>query len=239
MPLDNVTTRTPEAPAKPPKGARVAAGTKRAAAGQEQRVVIEAPRLDIAAIRIVGISPYVQHKFSARARGKIEAQQRLGERAKKGSKREPRDFETDYHAAMYLSREGWRGIPAPAFRNAMISACKVAGFQMTRAKLSIFVEPDGFDAEDGTPLVRILGEPQPPNPQAVRNETGVVDLRVRPTWFEWSAIVQVRWDSDQFSVGDIVNLMARAGLQVGIGEGRPDSKKSNGLGWGRWEVAEQ
>src|SRR5271167_4415281 len=65
---------------------------------QVQRVIIEAPRLDTVAIRIVGIAPYMQHNFSARNRGKIEAQQRLGERAKKGAKREPRDFEAEYQA---------------------------------------------------------------------------------------------------------------------------------------------
>ena len=33
-----------------------------------------------------------------------------------------------------------------------------------------------------------------------------------------------------------MNLMARAGAQVGVGEGRPDSKTSAGLGFGTWEI---
>jgi hypothetical protein len=35
---------------------------------------------------------------------------------------------------------------------------------------------------------------------------------------------------------DIANLIARVGLQVGIGEGRPDSKQSAGLGFGLFEI---
>jgi hypothetical protein len=32
--------------------------------------------------------------------------------------------------------------------------------------------------------------------------------------------------------------MARVGLQVGIGEGRPDSKNSAGMGWGLFTIEE-
>jgi len=49
-------------------------------------------------------------------------------------------------------------------------------------------------------------------------------------------VFRLRWDADQFSDADVLNLLARAGMQVGIGEGRPDSPNSNGLGNGCWEV---
>lgn len=203
---------------------------------QEKRtVVIAAPQFETAAIKIVGCAPYVQHKFSEKARKKIEEKQRAGSQAKKGRAREARDFEADYEAAKHISREGWCGIPAPAFRNACISACRIVGFKMTMAKLSIFVEADGFDRDDGTPLVKIIGDPRP-HEALVRNETGVVDIRWRPMWEQWSAIVRLRWDASQFSAQDVINLIARAGMQVGVGEGRPDSKNSTGLGWGLWEV---
>lgn len=202
---------------------------------ERRTVVIEPPKFERAEITIVGVAPYVQHKFSQKARQQIEAKQRAGSQANKNRKREARDFEAGYEQAKHVSREGWIGIPAPAFRNAMISSCRIVGFKMTLAKLSIFIEADGFDKDDGTPLVKIVGEPRI-HEALVRNETGVVDIRWRPMWEEWSAKVRVRWDASQFSAQDIVNLFARAGLQVGIGEGRPDSPNSNGLGWGLWEV---
>lgn len=199
------------------------------------RVVIEPPKIGVASIRIVGIAPYVQHKFSKKAREQMMAKQRLGDQANKSRKREPKDFEQIYKDAMHISREGWPGIPAPSFRNAMISACRIVGFKMTHAKLSVFVEADGFDVDDGTPLVRIVGEPRV-HESYVRNDSGVADIRWRPMWEEWSAIVRIRFDQNQFSPADIGNLLARAGLQVGIGEGRPDSKNSAGMGWGMFEI---
>jgi hypothetical protein len=71
---------------------------------------------------------------------------------------------------------------------------------------------------------------------AVRNETGVVDLRVRPMWREWEAVVRINFDADQFTLTDITNLLQRVGMQVGLGEGRPDSRKSAGLGWGTFQL---
>jgi hypothetical protein len=35
---------------------------------------------------------------------------------------------------------------------------------------------------------------------------------------------------------DVTNLINRVGLQVGIGEGRPDSKDSAGIGLGLFEI---
>jgi hypothetical protein len=55
---------------------------------------------------------------------------------------------------------------------------------MTLAKLSLFIEADGLDVIDGTPLVRIIaGEPERTD-MHVRNATGVVDIRTRPMWRE-------------------------------------------------------
>jgi hypothetical protein len=198
-------------------------------------VVIVPPKFEMADIKIVGMSPYVQNKFSRKMMEKIEAKQRQGQQANKDRKKEARDFESSYEDAIHRSREGWYGRPAPAFRNAMISACRVVGFKMTIAKLSLFVHADGFDADDGTPLVKIIGEPRC-HEAIVRNATGVIDIRWRPMWEEWSAVVRARWDAEQFSAADVVNLLSRVGMQVGIGEGRPDSKDSNGLGWGLFEV---
>jgi hypothetical protein len=48
----------------------------------------------------------------------------------------------------------------------------------------------------------------------------------------------VTFDEDQFSVKDVSNLLARAGYQVGVGEGRPNSKASYGQGWGLFRIEE-
>jgi hypothetical protein len=203
--------------------------------GEPQRVVIITPiNTQGAQLKIRGTAPYVQHAFSEKTRLILEARHREGSKGRNTStKKEPRDFEADYQNAAHKSVAGWHGIPAAAFRNAAISACRVAGFVMTKAKLSIFVIAEGYDSR-GTPLVRIFGEPQV-HESTVRNESGVIDIRWRPMWMQWHAVLHMEWDGDQFGPGDIFNLMARAGKQVGIGEGRAESRDSNGLGWGSFE----
>ena len=200
-----------------------------------ESVTIKAPNFRIATFRIVGTAPYVQAKFSAKAKEQMRIKMASGTRSKKGQARQPRDFEADYKAAMHLSREGWAGIPAGSFRQACISACRLVGFKMTLAKLGLFIEADGFDADEGTPLVHLHGKPRM-HEQHVRNATGVVDLRVRPMWEQWHADLRIRWDADLFSATDILNLLSRVGQQVGIGEGRPDSRQSAGQGWGLFTV---
>lgn len=209
------------------------------AADAVEVIRITRPKIREAVINIRGMadSPYVQHAFSEKARKQMEETQRQGQQAKGKRKREPKDFMAVYEAAKHVSTEGWVGIPASAFRNASIDVCRMVGIVMTRAKLSVFVLADGIDASDGTPLVRIHGDPEVIE-KAVRNESGVADIRWRPMWREWSAAVRVQWDEEQFSASDIYNLFARAGWHVGIGEGRPNSPKSNGMGWGRFEVVE-
>lgn len=202
---------------------------------ENKRVMIEAPNFRMAEFRAVGTAPLVMNKFSRKAREIMAAKQASGSQAKKGAKREGKDFESCYEGAFHRSREGWAGIPASAFRAAMVSACRLIGFKMTIAKMALFVLADGFDEDDGTPLVRIEGEPRKLE-MAVRNETGVVDIRVRPIWEAWEVRLQVRYDADMFDLESLTNLLSRAGLQVGVGEGRPDSKRSCGMGWGMFDL---
>lgn len=203
------------------------------------KVEITPPNLATAKFRIVGTAPLVQNKFGIRALEVMRDKQAAGSTARKGSKREAKDFDACSREAMHVSEKGWPGIPASAFRAGLISTCRLLGFPMTLAKLSVFVVADGYERDRFgiTPLVRITkGEPQHTE-FAVRNETGVADIRPRPMWDEgWEAIVTIRFDADQFTLSDVTNLLARMGEQVGIGAGRPDSKDSTGMGWGTFRI---
>jgi len=203
--------------------------------GLDVQVSIKPPKIETAKFRIIGTSPYVQARFSAKAMQAMHQKHEAGSTANKKKNREARDFDDDYKQAMHIATDGWIGIPAGAIRAAMISACRLVGFKMTLAKLSIFVQADGYDKVDGVPLIRIEGKPEKIE-MAVRNQTGVVDLRVRPMWRDWEAVVKINFDADQFLLADVTNLMARVGMQVGLGEGRPDSRESCGLGWGTFKL---
>lgn len=201
-----------------------------------ETVTISRPNFQQAKVTIRGTAPYVQNKMGRRAFENMRAAQAEGSRSKNRKKRDPKDFDGIFKQAIHTSTEKWFGIPCSSIRNSLISACRVAGFPMTKAKMSIFVVPDGIDADDGQPLIKLTAKPPRPLEMAVRLATGVTDIAVRPIWEEWKATITLRWDADQFGAQDIMNLLSRAGVQVGIGSGRPDSKTSNGMGWGTWEI---
>jgi hypothetical protein len=204
-----------------------------------EHVSIPAPKFQVAEFVIIGTAPYVQNQFSQKAREMMKAKQQAGSVANKGKKRDPKDFHANYVDAQHKTADGHFGIPASAFRAASISACRLVGFKMTLAKLSVFIEADGFDAIDGTPLVFFTkGKPKYCE-HATRNESGVADIRARAMWDAgWEARLRVRYDSDQFTLTDVTNLLSRVGQQVGIGEGRPDSPNSCGMGWGFFKLGD-
>jgi hypothetical protein len=200
-------------------------------------VSISAPRIETASFRLVGTSPLVQARFSAKAKQMMMDKMAAGPTSKGKKVRDARNFDQDCRDAMHVGVDGRAGVPAGAFRNAMISACRLVGFKMTLAKLSVFVQADTFDSVDGVPLVHLNGDWERLD-MHTRNATGVVDIRVRPMWREWWIDLRVQFDAEQFTLTDVSNLLMRAGVQVGIGEGRHDSKSSTGLGFGCFRIGE-
>jgi hypothetical protein len=206
---------------------------------KREKVAITPPNLQMARFKIVGTAPLVQNKFSQRTLEGMAADQAAGPSSKKKSKREAKDFDRCVKEATHYADEGWAGLPASAFRSGLISTCRLLGFPMTLAKLSVFVVADGYERDrfGVQPLVKITkGKPKRTD-FAVRNATGVADIRPRPMWDEgWEATVTIRFDADQFTLQDVTNLLARMGEQVGIGAGRHDSTDSAGMGWGTFAI---
>jgi hypothetical protein len=199
-------------------------------------VTIPAPNIKTVTFHVVGTAPMVVHRFSHKVKTQMIQKMEAGSTARKGQKREAANLEEMYNEARYISKDGWDGFNASAVRNSMISACRLVGFKMTLAKLSLFVIQDGWDAkEPEIPLVRIIGKPRRLESRA-NVETGQAYITIRPCYDKWEADVKIRYDADQFTVADIANLLSRVGTQVGWCEGRPDSKNSAGMGWGTFVV---
>lgn len=203
-------------------------------------VVIEAANIVVATVRVQGTAPYVQARFSKR--GDVMAGMSEPRAQRKGKNaRAPRDFDADFVGAQHRFGEGGHGQPTSAYVSAMVAACRTVGMMMTHAKAAgIKVRADGVDVEDGTPLVRLVS-PRPPERSelAVRNANGSIDIRVRPMWREWYADLRIEYDADMITATSVVNLLDRAGRQIGIGEGRPFSKNSTGMGWGTFTVVQE
>jgi len=223
--------------AKTPKSAKGTKGTK------APNIVISRPDFRVSKFDIRGDAPYVQNAFSEKALQIMRDAQELGNVGKKGKKRDGKDFDECYEGAKHLfagsNKKEVYGIPAAAFRKGMISACRMCNFTMTRAKLSFFALEDGMDRDGRTPLVKITKGVPHRSEVPVRLPNGTCDIRPRPLFDAgWEASVRIRFDADQFSLSDIANLILRVGVQVGVGEGRPDSPNSSGVGWGTFELIE-
>jgi hypothetical protein len=220
------------------KGVEDAAAGNGNGNGVKRGITIPAPRIQVIRFDVCGDSPYVQQRFSQKAAEQIKATQEAGSAGKSKKARPKKDFQQCYRDALHESTEGWYGFPASAIRSAMISACRLVQFKMTLAKLSVFVAADGYDKVDGIPLVRITKGKPHYSEHWVRLPNGSIDLRARPMWDPgWEATITIRYDEDQFTAGDIANLLARVGGQVGIGEGRADSRDGAGMGWGSFKIA--
>lgn len=207
---------------------------------QSSRVVatIKPPKFTVARFSIIGEAPLVIHRFSAKVKNEMKAKMETGKAAGSRKNREAKATDDLYNESRYISTEGWDGFNAATIRAAMISACRLVGFKMTLAKLSLFVIADGVDkAEPQISLIRILGCEPVKQEDMARVETGQPYVTVRAAYHGWRANVTIRFDADQFTVADVSNLLSRVGMQVGIGEGRPDSKNSAGMGWGLFRIA--
>jgi hypothetical protein len=203
-----------------------------------ERVSIPAPNMAVREFKLIGVTPYVSNNFSEEARKQMEENQEQGSQSQKGKKRSPKDFAKLFRGSMHTSIEGWYGIPASTFRQAMVDACRTTGFKMTLARMGVFIVADGYDVADGRPLVRIEGEPREFR-SYVRLANGSADIASRGRWEKWSLNLRVKFDLDMFSSEDIAHLLMRVGEQVGIGAGRPFSKTSCGQGWGTFRLADR
>jgi hypothetical protein len=173
--------------------------------------------------------PLVENKFSEKAMRQMADKQQH----KTAGPRKAKDPEECFRGAMHLMPGAKAtdthpdvGFPAGGFRKAMIAAAPMVGLKRPTVKGAVFVVAD----EGG--LVRIHYKKVAMREDAVRNESGVADLRYRPEFVDWWAEVRVQHDESLISADQVVNLMHRAGFSIGIGEGRPEKEGE----WGRWQV---
>jgi hypothetical protein len=180
-------------------------------------------------IEVEGITPLITNNFSE----KIKTQIREAQAGKKAPKA-PKDPAALYEGAKYLLPDGSYGFPAAGFKGACVSAGRFFnGITMTALRQGIFVHGEGPNQ-----LVRLTGFTDEPimREDAVRNATGVVDLRYRPMFENWGATIKVEFISSILSLDSVLSIVDAAGIG-GIGEWRPTAPKSNG-DYGRFRTVE-
>ena len=180
-------------------------------------------------LRIEGTTPVIPHRWAEKALQMMREKQ-FGNTARPA--RLPKNPEEEAHAATYWLPDGRPGMPAVAFKAAMVGACRMfEGISMAAAKTLFFVEGQGAEQ-----LVPIHGEVEMWE-STPRNSGGVVDLRYRNRIFPWAATLRIRYLAARIDAPSIVALLDAAGRQ-GVGDWRPNSPKSHTGTYGQWRVVE-
>jgi len=181
-------------------------------------------------LEIKGVTPVIPHKWSEKAKSMMPGHPDAEGVKKKKGVRKP---EEEAEACVYRLPDGSPGMPATAFKAAIIGACRFFDKpSMTEAKLLVFVEgigPDQLVPIEGKPILR---EDTP------RNANGSADLRYRYAFENWSATIRVRYVPTSITVESVVTLVDAAG-RGGIGDWRPSAPKSSTGTFGTWRVATQ
>ena len=184
-------------------------------------------------VPIIGTARLVTHQWSKKA--KREMLDKMMH--KPTAKRPPKDPKKEFEDSIYVSEDGWYGIPAISFKQSACSACRwVNNLTMVMARGTIFVIPDGY-TEDGNGLVKISTKKPKMREDLVRIGMGSPDLRYRGEYLEWKAELKIQVNSQILSEEQIMFLFEYAGHHVGVGEGRPGAPK-NTMDWGRFKLDE-
>ena len=181
----------------------------------------------IVEVPIVGLTPVIPHKWSEKAL-RLMRESQSGNKAR--AKHEPKVPEDEAEASLYRLPDGRPGMPATAFKAAMVGAARLfQGVTMVTLKSSIFVQGEGPDQ-----LVALEGDMHL-REDTPRNATGVVDLRYRYAFWPWSALIRVEFLTAVVDLDSIYTLVDAAG-NGGVGDWRPSAPKSLTGTFGRFEV---
>lgn len=143
--------------------------------------------------------------------------------------REKRDPETEFEAYKVKNAKGKESIPALHIKCAMVNAGirSTTGVYKADLRAAIFVMGD----EDG--LIPFEYKKCVMRRDMVRNKSGQPDIRWRPEYHGWKARVRLRVNNALITVESAVNLLARAGSMVGLGEWRIEKGGQHGT----WKIA--
>ena len=186
-------------------------------------------RIENLRVRVEGDTPLVTHAWSEKAKKMMRDAQQKRSRGKK----EPKDPQAEYESAFYRLDDGTPGIPAAAFKAAIIAGARsFDGVTMTLLKQSLYVVGEGSEQ-----LVRIDGEPEMWE-SPVRVGQGTADLRYRPRFFPWSVEFTVRYNTNVLDSSTVVTLLDAGGM-AGVGEWRPSAPKSMTGSYGMFRVVRE
>lgn len=174
-------------------------------------------------VPIVGTMPLIMCKFSEKAKRKM-----LDDMQGRKTPKTAKDPDEEFRAAAYRLKDGY-GFPAVAFKAATIGAARYYGKGVTMTELRQYIFIKGELSEDTPPqaLVPITSDDPVMREDYVRVSRGGTDLRYRPEFHNWSAVLDIVYVTTCLSRNSLLSLVDAGGMG-GVGEWRPAGKSSSG-----------
>jgi hypothetical protein len=202
--------------------------TTKSPPSSEEPINIRPLRIHTLEVIVEGVTPLIVNRFDEKAKDDMLARMAPGTRPK----REAKDPEKECERRRYRLPDGRDGFPAVAFKAALIGGARhFEGVTMTGLKSAIYIHGEG-----GEHLVAIDGE-FTPRQDAVRNASGVADLRYRPQYWPWSVTLNIDFIASLLTVDSVVALLNAGGFG-GVGEWRPSAPKSLTGTYGKFQIKE-
>lgn len=193
----------------------------------DEPMVIRSQQIDQIVVPIRGVTPLIVSRFDEKAREEMLA----GMQTKTRKPKEPKDPDKDYERRRYRLDDSRDGFPAVGFKAAIVGAARLfEGVTMIALKTQLFVHGEGVDQLVAIDGLRTMRE------DAVRlPKSGQPDLRYRPMYWPWRAVLRIDFMPSQLSAESILALVDAGGFG-GIGEWRPSAPKSLTGTYGRFTL---
>lgn len=127
----------------------------------------------------------------------------------------------EWYAGLYVDQNNWIILPTD-----LIDACLWNGAK--KLKLGTIFQSACFATQDavlefdgqGLPLDELWEQDKNRFTRAVRVQRNKV-MRTRPIFYDWSAVIELKYETTLLNESQIVDIADAAGIQVGIGDWRP------------------
>lgn len=183
----------------------------------EEAVRLARPNVRTISINITGDSPLIVNRFSEESKSDIQKAQNGAAK----EKRSPRKPDEEFKRSMYSDEKGNHFLPAACFKNAAVAACTfIDDLFKTEARGAFFVLGDMVKLDCSDPEMRA--------DRVVLKKT-TTTIAYRAMYRDWKCKLLVKYDANFLSAEQVVNLFARAGFSVGVGQWRPEKNGAFGL----------
>ena len=173
-------------------------------------------------VKIEGVSPLLMHngqmadplnKFSKELRAVSSKKKKTDEDYAEMSR-------IEWHAGLYVDKEGFPALPSEALEAAIGDGAKKS--KLGKAfKSAVFIDNDArLDIGTKKKAVELWGDEQYRDVRGVRVGQARI-MRTRPIFTDWKATFIVNYDDEQVNESDVVRALDDAGSKCGICDNRP------------------